>query len=148
MQHPLLIDLVLVLIGCAGFLLAFYIRHCKHRKQPLVCPMRGSCEFVTSSDYSKFLGIPVEMLGLCYYALIVILHGFVIARPELFTLRVARISLSMSTLAFFFSLYLLSVQAFVLKQWCTWCLCSAFLCAAIFALTVVAAPGGILAGVL
>ncbi len=143
MHDPLLIDLVIMLIGCAGFFLAFYIYHCKHKKQPLICPMRGSCEFVTASDYSKFFGIPVELLGMCYYAAVVILHGFVLANPAILNITVAQISLGISTLAFFFSLYLLSVQAFVLKQWCTWCLCSAFLCAAIFALTVIAAPVGI-----
>ncbi len=143
MEHPILIDLVLVLVGCAGFLLAFYIYHCKHRKKPLICPMRGSCDFVTTSDYSKFLGIPVEVLGLLYYAFIVILHGLVIAEPGLFTVSMARISLVISTLAFCFSIYLLFVQAFLLKQWCTWCLCSAFLCASIFTLTMIAAPAGI-----
>lgn len=141
MDHHILIDIVLVLIGCAGFSLAFYIYHCKHKKKPLVCPMRSSCDFVTTSDYSKFLGMPVEVLGIIYYAFVVILHGFVIADPTALTLPVARVSLGISTLAFFFSLYLLSVQAFVLKQWCTWCLCSAFLCASVFILTVVAVPG-------
>jgi uncharacterized membrane protein len=143
MEHPLLIDVVLMLVGGAGFSLAFYIYHCKHKKKPLICPMRSSCEFVTTSDYSKIFGIPVEVLGMCYYTLIVLLHGAVTADPALFTVGVAQLSLVISTFAFLFSLYLLSVQAFVLRQWCTWCLCSAFLCAAIFGLTVIAAPGGL-----
>ncbi len=141
--HPLLIDLVLILTGCSGFILAAYIYRCKRRKKPLICPLRASCDLVTTSDYSKFCGIPVEVLGLSYYAFIVILHLLAVAEPAIFSITVARFSLALSSIAFLFSLYLTAVQAFILKQWCTWCLCSASLCAAIFILTVIAAPVGI-----
>ncbi len=144
MDHPLIIDGILMLIGAAGFSLAYYIYHCKHKKKPLVCPLRASCEFVTTSDYSNFLGIPVEMLGMVYYAAICALHAIVFVEPTLFTSLTAQISLCVSTVAFLFSLYLISVQAFVLKQWCTWCVCSALLCAAIFLTTYLGAPAGIL----
>ncbi|MEX2054859.1 MAG: hypothetical protein WD972_01630, partial [Candidatus Andersenbacteria bacterium] len=39
-----------------------------------------------------------------------------------------------STSAFLFSLYLTFIQGVTLRQWCTWCLCSAALCTLIFLL--------------
>lgn len=144
MEHSYYIDILLMIIGLAGFLLASYIYKCKHRKRPLVCPMRGSCDFVTQSDYSKFLGIPVERLGMVYYMAVFLFHALVLLYPPLFSREIVIASLAASTAAILFSLYLMGVQAFVLKQWCTWCVCSALLCAAIFAVTYLGTPAGIL----
>lgn len=143
MEHSYYIDILLMIIGLAGFFLASYIYRCKHKKRPLVCPMRGSCDFVTQSDYSKFLGIPVERLGMVYYMTVFLFHTLVLLYPPLFSPVMVMASLVASTLAILFSLYLMGVQAFVLKQWCTWCVCSAVLCAAIFAATYLGTPAGI-----
>lgn len=143
MEHSFLIDIILIVLGSAGFSLAFYIYHRKRAKKPLICPLRAKCELVTTSSYSKFLGVPVEILGMLYYASVVIFHGFVLASPAAFSVSAVRLSLGLSTFAFLFSLYLISIQAFVLKQWCTWCLCSAALCASIFIVTYLAAPAGL-----
>lgn len=140
MYHSYYIDILLMVIGLAGFSLASYIYKCKHRKRPLVCPMRGSCDFVTQSDYSKFLGIPVERLGMVYYMAVFLFHAIVLLYPPIFTQGMIIASLAASTAAILFSLYLMSVQAFVLKQWCTWCVCSAILCAGIFAATYLSTP--------
>ena len=143
MEHSPIADLILMIIGCAGFTLASYIYRRKRAKKPLICPLRTKCELVTQSSYSKFLGIPVEILGMLYYASVVILHGFVVVYPVIFTASTARASLIISTIAFLFSLYLISIQAFVLKQWCTWCICSAMFCVAIFVMTYLSAPIGL-----
>lgn len=45
--------------------------------------------------------------------------------------------LGLSLVAFLFSAYLTFIQAFTLRQWCTWCLISAGLCTLIFALAIV-----------
>ena len=133
-------NLILVLIGLSGYLLAQYIYRKKHEDKPFICPLKSNCDVVTSSRYSKILGIPVEILGMLYYMFIAIFHTVVIAYPPLLSPLVAQVSMAISGLAFLFSLYLISIQAFVIKQWCTWCLCSAFLCAAIFLETYVATP--------
>ena len=132
-----------MIVALAGFGLASYIYQKKHTKRPLVCPMRGSCDFVTQSDYSKFLGIPVEALGMVYYMAVFLLHAIVLVNPELFTPAVVLVSLVTSTMAILFSLYLIAVQAFVLRLWCTWCVCSALLCATIFVATFLGTPAGI-----
>lgn len=127
--------LILACIGLAGFFIAAYISHCKNKKKPLVCPLRTSCDFVTTSDYSKFLGIHIEYIGMVYYGAVVVLHTAIFFFPEIATLRELWLGLIASLCAFLFSLYLTTIQAFVLKQWCTWCICSAILCASIFVIT-------------
>ncbi len=133
-------DLLLVLIGSLGFALCAYLYHCKTKKKPLVCPLRTSCDFVTTSKYSKFLGIHLEVIGMTYYALVVITHMVVAIDPSLATTNGVIVGLIASTGAFLFSIYLTSIQAFILKQWCTWCLCSATLCLLIFITTYFSSP--------
>jgi uncharacterized membrane protein len=122
---PHIIELCIITLSFCGFILAGYIHNTKQKKKKLICPLRSNCETVIRSDYSKILGIPVEVLGVLYYGLIFAAHvavlilGSVIpyATPVLFGL---------SLCSALFSVYLVSIQAFVIRQWCTWCLCSAF----------------------
>ncbi len=139
-----LADFALIIFGLFGFSLAYYIYHKKHKKQPLVCPLQSKCELVTHSDYSKIFGVPVELLGMLYYASVVIFHGATLVAPSFVSVGMIRGALVLSACAFLFSLYLVSIQAFVLKQWCTWCLFSAGTCVFIFFFTYLSAPLGIL----
>ena len=138
------IDLALMLVGFAGFSIAAYIYHRKHLKRPLVCPMNGNCDFVTESGYAKFLGIHVEQIGMVYYMAVFLFHSLVLLDPALLTPTTFAISLATVSASFFFSLYLIVIQAFVLKKWCTWCVCSAVICLAIFLLSWLGAPAGTL----
>ncbi len=133
-------DILLIFIGFTGFLLAFYIYTKKREKKPLVCPLRTSCESVVHSDYSRFMGIPVELLGMFYYAFVALVHGIFLALSHTPSGEFFVISLLVSFVAFLFSAYLISIQAFVLRQWCTWCIFSATLCVLIFSITLMTLP--------
>ncbi len=114
-----------VIFGLAGLSVASYVYIKKKTARPMVCPLNGECEVVTTSKYSKFFGIPVELLGILYYGLIVfvyVLHNLI---PWLLSDTVLFFVVGMTIGAFIFSLYLIFIQAFVLKKWCTWCLFSA-----------------------
>lgn len=130
-----LFDFIIILLGFCGFFVALHIHTKKSKKIPLICPLRSNCDTVIHSDYSKFLGIRVERLGLLYYSIIVLGHGIFFFFPEYSNSLLVNISSALSAIAFIFSVYLLSIQAFVLKQWCFWCLISAFLSISIFLLT-------------
>jgi uncharacterized membrane protein len=138
MQHTLIIEAILMLLGASGFSLASYIDHCKAKKAPLVCPMRGSCDFVTTSGYSRFLGIHIERIGMAYYLCVFAFHAFVLTDPTVLFSGAVLVALIVSGLSVLFSLYLIAIQAFVLKHWCTWCVGSAFISLAIFVLTLLA----------
>ncbi|MEK7615266.1 MAG: vitamin K epoxide reductase family protein [Patescibacteria group bacterium] len=121
-----------IILGLIGFCIAAYIAHKKHKKtEHFVCPMRGNCTAVVHSDYSKFFGIPVEILGMIYYGLVVLGYlGHTITYESLLLIPLGLLSM----FAVLFSVYLTWVQVFVLRKLCTWCLISAFITCVIFVL--------------
>src|SRR3989344_8017665 len=129
---------IIIFVAFSGFLLAAYIRHKKVSKESLVCPLKADCDTVIFSDYSRFFGVPIELLGMAYYLIVAIAYGVFLAAPVSMPQFVVFGVFSMTVIAFLFSLYLTFVQAFALKQWCTWCLASAGMCTAILGLAVFA----------
>lgn len=123
-----------LLITCAfgGLSLAAFIHYRKRLHHPLVCPIGHSCDPVVHSDYSRFMDIPVEILGVIYYTIIVVAYAATLMVPSLHSDLLGTLLLGLSAAAFLFSLYLTAVQAFILREWCSWCLISATLCAVIF----------------
>lgn len=132
-MHTLLINLISIL-GLSGFLLSIYIYSKKKTKKKLICPMRSNCDTVIHSDYSKIVGIPVEILGMLYYVTIGSAYTFVFVLG-LWSYSVACVLIGMSGAALLFSVYLVSLQAFVVRHWCFWCLCSAGISLSIFVLS-------------
>jgi len=118
--------------SAGGLGVASYIYYTKKHNHQLVCPSGSDCNAVVNSRYAKFFGISLEYWGMSYYAFVFSAYITLIFAPHLFT----ELSLSglmlLTTMAFFFSLYLLFVQAFILRQWCIWCLLSATLSVIIF----------------
>ncbi|MBI4272596.1 vitamin K epoxide reductase family protein [Candidatus Uhrbacteria bacterium] len=126
------LKIVLFLAALAGFMISFYLYHKKRSKETLVCPAGFNCDTVLHSQYSRFLGIPLELLGMLYYGLIIISYLVLYNAPYLATPINLFVITSVTVAAFLFSLYLTFIQAFNLKQWCSWCLTSAGLCTVIF----------------
>lgn len=91
-----------------------------------VCFLEGSkCEAVNFSPWSELLGIPVAFLGALTY-LAIIASALLIARKKYAdNARVALFFISAIGVAF--SAYLTSIEAFVLHQYCEWCVLSAIL---------------------
>ncbi len=124
--------LLLVIIVCAlaGFGLAFHIADKKRGSNKLVCPLKGSCDDVIRSRYSKFMGLPVERLGLLYYFLVFVGYSLILIFS--LPLWVTSLLFAVSVLAVLFSAYLTVIQVFTLRKLCTWCLFSAALTLVIF----------------
>lgn len=136
LTKPISFYVFIISASLSGFLVASYIFYKKHFGKELVCPVGSSCNQVIYSPYSKFFGIHLEYLGMAYYATIFASYlGYIIAPGafgELFRFGV----LALTGGAFLFSLYLLFVQGFILKQWCMWCLLSSVLSITIFIVSI------------
>lgn len=133
--------MLIIFLSFGGFLIARYIRHHKKNVQEaLICPLKVNCDMVIHSDYSKFLEIPVETLGMVYYGLLAVSYGSIIIFPVIGVSLVVSGLLFATVCAFAFSIYLTLVQAFILKNWCTWCLISATICATIFGIDASSSP--------
>lgn len=135
-MQDLVFYIPIIFAAFGGFLLAFYIHHKKSKKEVMACPLDSNCETVIYSPHARFFGIPVEALGMLYYAGIAIGYAAFLVLPRLATPSALLFVFLSSAAALLFSLYLTFLQAFVIKEWCTWCLGSAALTTIIFALSI------------
>jgi len=131
---------IFIVLGVIGFSLAFHIYKKKRAGGPLICPLKSNCDTVITSKYSKVFGIPIEILGMIYYLFVAVVHAIFSIIPGIVTPTLFFVSVFVSAFAFCFSIYLTLVQAFALKEWCTWCLFSAFLCLLILITVILSAP--------
>ncbi len=127
--------ILIILAAFAGLILTVYIHQKKTHHQPMVCPMGADCGAVIHSEFSRFLGVPVELWGMVYYATVFAIYLSLLVIPQATSWGLLVVAVPLSLGAFLFSGYLTFIQAVSLKQWCTWCLTSAGLCTLIFAFT-------------
>jgi uncharacterized membrane protein len=133
-SNEILIHIGILVLGLCGFMVARHIFHHKRTGKVLVCPIKFDCNTVVNSDYSKFFGIPLELLGMGYYGFTVFLHLLFILIPNNLSAFVFGFSSALAAAAFVFSVYLISVLLFVLRKGCLWCFFSAGISTLIFIL--------------
>jgi uncharacterized membrane protein len=102
-------------VAAAGVAVAGYLTYVHYRPAALICTGGGGCEAVQESSYAEIAGIPVALLGLLAYIAVL---GLVAWDTELARTLAATVALS----AVGFAAYLVVVQAFVIEEWCVWCL--------------------------
>ena len=120
-------------LGIAGYL--GYEHHTA--STTLSCPDTGmiNCLTVTTSTYSRFLGLPVSDLGVGYFlALVLLCLPSSWASPSLL-LRRSRLALS--ALGALFVLYLLWAELFQLNAICLWCTAVHVVTVALFGVVVI-----------
>jgi len=130
-----LVRILICLLAFTGFLISRHIHNKKKTPQPLVCPMKFNCHAVVHSNYSSFMGVPLEVFGMIYYALISLSYLYLVFVLTPLSFVVTTILIVLSLGAFLFSIYLTLVQLFILKEGCFWCFISAFISIVIFILT-------------
>lgn len=122
MKRSMVISLVILLvaIGVSGYL--SYLKLPNSTAQP-VCLSGGAfdCGTVLSSVYSELAGIPIAWLGLGTNLLIVAL---ILLKERVGLLREygTLIIFGVVLFAFVYSVYLVYLQAFVIRAYCPWCL--------------------------
>ncbi len=94
----------------------------------------SGCADVTTSAYSTFLGLDVLVWGGLFYVAVAALRfgAAMLKAPTSETLR--KVSFWVVTAGFLFALYLVSVQTFMLTQFCTLCLVSSLTTTVLFVL--------------
>ena len=94
----------------------------------------GGCETVQTSEWSRFLGVEVALIGLVGYALLFGV-GLIALRPALARERwPAMLLAGLATGGVLFTLYLTYLEVFVIHAICRWCVGSAVIIVALFAL--------------
>ncbi len=121
---PYIITIVLALIG---FITASAIRHSKKIGRPMVCPLDSDCDSVIHSSYSKFFGVDVTNFGLVYYGVTATLYALFAIFSSQIPDWLFVIGFLLTTFAVIFSFYLIIIQFLIIREWCFWCLVSAFI---------------------
>lgn len=115
-----IISLVLVVIGIG---ISGYLSYVKLTETQTICVGGGAfnCEVVQSSVYSKLFNIPIAYLGLATY---LVLAALLLLQNRIAFLQEYGVMLQFGIIifAFLFSVWLVYLQAFQLKAFCTWCL--------------------------
>lgn len=122
---------VMLLLTIAGAFLSFYLYYTDVINAPVLCP-NGGCAKVASSEYSRFLGIPVSLWGLSYYLCFSLL---LILREKGFIFKYFNHILTAFVLAgITFTIYLRVIEFVVIKALCVWCWGSVLIIGGIFIL--------------
>ena len=107
--------------------------------RPIVC-LGGGCDAVRASSYAHPFGVPMPVFGVAAYLVL----GLLILAENLASQRLGRTLqyavIGISGGGFLFSLYLTSLEAFVIHAWCAWCVTSAIVVTCIFILSLFDLP--------
>lgn len=127
-------SLFITVLAAVGLGISLYIYRSKKLNRPLLCPVGKGCNAVVASPYAVTLGIPNEVSGILYYALVIasqVAAGFSSLALNQF---VTDGLVVLAAVAALFSVYLIFIQAFVLRKWCEWCIMTSLVNIAIFLL--------------
>lgn len=129
-----MLNISIIILALFGFFISLYIYVKKRDDKPLLCPIGADCDSVVRSKYSKIGCVPLEILGGLYYLTIALATTVVYLYPSIGTDLVMSSIFLLSAGGFVAALCLLSIQAFIIRTWCTWCICSAIASITIFVL--------------
>ena len=113
--------IVMLAVAAIGFLDATYLTIEHYRGAIPPCTIEG-CEVVLTSEQAEIAGVPVALLGAIYYLLILILAIAYLDRQNQSVLRFAASTTIVGLVA---SAYFVSLQLFVIKSICQYCMISA-----------------------
>jgi uncharacterized membrane protein len=85
----------------------------------------GGCETVQTSPWSRFLGVEVALIGLVGYALLLIVALVALRPDQVERRRPALLLAGLAAGGVLFTLYLTSLELFVIHAICRWCVGSA-----------------------
>jgi len=106
--------ITLLVFSTLGIAVAGYLTYHHYAGTPTSCFVHGGCQAVQTSKWSKFLGVPVSVIGLVGYVSIALSLLWRGERGRLFNCV-----LCWSGLAF--SLYLTYHELFSVQKICQWC---------------------------
>ncbi len=119
----------LLIFSFIGFTDASYLTIWHYQGNPITCAIFKGCEAVTNSAYSQIGGIPLSLFGMIFYLGIFL---FTIIFWDTRNKKIGYLICMGSIVGIISSAYFLYLQAFILNQFCDYCMLSAFTSAMIF----------------
>ena len=113
---------ILLLISILGLILSLYITYKRSKKEKLICRIGNDCDKVLNSKYSNVIKIPNEILGVIYFAALILSTILFNIYPSYLTSLIETIRIIITGISAFVALTLIYVQIKILKELCEYCL--------------------------
>lgn len=123
---------MLSLLGLINDLFLFtQYRREKRTGEKMFCLFGGKCSDVVGSKFGRTFGIKNEIYGMFYYLLILIYSLIYFLSPQITGIINYYIKIVV-LITIVFSIYLILIQSFILKKYCSWCIIAVIINFAIF----------------
>ena len=126
------VSLALVIVG---LLVSIYMTIYKFTSNETMCLGSGDCSTVNSSRYAQVNGVPVAVIGLAGYGAILAVHVME-RQPGFFKENGALMIFGLSLTGFLFTVYLIYIEAVILKAYCPFCITSQVAMTIIFIISI------------
>lgn len=113
------------IMALLGLAIGGYLTYVELTHSEAMCGPIGDCLAVQSSPYSRLFGIPMAQWGVAFYLGVLILWLMNRVLGDTWHLPSALALLGFSIFGVLFSIYLTSLELFVIGAVCLWCLSSA-----------------------
>jgi len=120
---------IIAILAVIGFGVSLYLSITHYLGFTVPCDLTHGCEVVLTSKYSMFLGLPLAVWGVAYFFSIIV--SALMANHYAVWRKILTGILTLGALA---SLAFLSIQFFVLKKICQYCLTTDLLSIILFIL--------------
>ena len=136
-DHPSNLWLFVAMLGISGLAVTTYLTSNALSHTEVGCSISG-CDTVLGSKWSKILGVPVSAFGMATYSIILLgaLHAYQSPANDLRSRSVVALTAGVGVLA---SIYLTTIEFFVIKAACQYCITSAVLVVFVLVFTIIAA---------
>lgn len=124
-ENPSPLWLVVAALALAGLAVTTYLTSSAIANTGVACST-GGCNTVLASKWSKVFGVPVSVFGMASYATIMLgsLHAY---QTPVDDLRGRLMVSGVAAIGVLASIYLTSIEFFVIKAVCQYCVASALL---------------------
>lgn len=127
---------VSLILAVIGLIISVYMTIYKATANDALCLGSGDCSTVNASRYSEVYGIPVASVGIAGYFAILLIHWYE-KRDKFFTVNGPLMIFGMALTGFLFTVYLIYVEAAILRAYCPFCLASQATMTLIFGISIV-----------
>ncbi len=138
MKFKVVASLLIIVLAIIGLLDAGYITYEKFQGVVPPCGVGFDCGRVLDSPWASIGPAPLSLLGLAFYTTFLCLgicHYLGIDTHHHLRFSLLNLLMTLASFGFAFSLYLVSLMAFVIEAWCLYCVISAMTSAALFITT-------------
>ena len=122
---------IIVILAVLGFGVSLYLALAHYLGYAVPCDITHGCEAVLSSKYSMLLGLPLGIWGVAYFIAVIV--SALLADSYLVWKKILTVLLGLGALS---SLVFLSLQFFVIKKVCQYCLATDLLSILLFILDI------------